>query len=102
MIEAQRKFVSAVTGCVVAFNSPANRKLNAHLSPRFYVVLLDLAIGCENEIWPVLRDLFSRCAAVLGDASKLGSGTPCGDALTDVYDTFGALFLIVEPSKVAA
>lgn len=91
MIEEQKKFVAAVQHCVKTFHQPKHKKKFRNESPRFWCALLDLEQSCKEENWKLLCKAFKECYRYLGAPGDFGYGTPCGDALRDVYDRWNDL-----------
>ena len=80
-----QEFAMAVRHASSTFNDPKQKKHLRDLSPRFWVALLDLVLDCENEDWSQLRATFNQAYRQLGAPGDFGYGTPCGDALKDLY-----------------
>ena len=61
------------------------------LSPRFWEALMELAGLAVNGPIDVLLDRLDACHATLGAAGDYGYfGSPCGDALKDLYAAYNA------------
>jgi hypothetical protein len=53
--------------------------------------MLDLACQIDGEDWHELDRTFAECRPQLGAPGDFGYGTPCGEALRAVYDTWTLL-----------
>ena len=95
--EQHKKFCEAVKHAADVFNKPKHRKKYKDLSPRFWVALMDLELSCDCEDWKQLKTDFAKCYRFLGAPGDFGYGTPCGDALRAVYDSWNKLYLANVP-----
>ncbi|KKM91191.1 hypothetical protein LCGC14_1231080 [marine sediment metagenome] len=91
MTDAHTSFVAAVRHAAQTFKLPKYKKEYRRLSPRFWVAWLDLELGCECEDWDKLTNTMIAAHHQLGAPGDFGYGTPCGDALRNVYDTWREL-----------
>ena len=94
MILEQQRFADAVRHAARTFNQPKHKRKLRDLSPRFWVALLDLELSCQEEHWEELKRL--------GAPGDFGYGTPCGDALRAVYDSWNALCAARQPAPVSS
>lgn len=93
-LQEARDFVAAVQHANITFNKH-KRKLR-DLSPRFWVALMDLEFICDSDNWAEIKLAFKDCYRYLGAPGDFGYGTPCGDALRNVYDSWNALCKVAE------
>lgn len=91
MLLEQEEFAAAVRHASRTFNDPKHKKHLRDLSPRFWVALLDLVLDCENEDWSELCVTFKAASRQLGSPGDFGYGTPCGDAIQDLYRRWNEL-----------
>lgn len=94
MSEEKKTFVAAVAAANETFNK--NKRKLRDLSPRFWVALMDLEFITDSENWGDVKKAFKDCYRYLGAPGDFGYGTPCGDALRKVYDTWNALCKVEE------
>lgn len=95
MISEQKRFCESVRHALKTFDEHKRKLLD--LSPRFWVALLVLEAGCAEANWDELRKTFGAAHRRLGAPGDFGYGTPCGDALRDVYDSWGVLCAAHQP-----
>ena len=91
MTEEQQCFAKAVRHAGLTFNTPKHKRKLRDLSPRFWHALVELELGCEEQEWGTLCETSRSAYRYLGAPGDFGYGTPCGDALRAVYDTWNAL-----------
>lgn len=97
----QTAFADAVRHAVETFNQPKHKRKLKDLSPRFWVALLDLELGCEEPDWEKLKAAFGSAYKQLGAPGDFGYGTPCGDALKDLYRRWNELCKARQPADLA-
>jgi hypothetical protein len=97
VVNAHTAFSGAVVTCSQTFEK--NKRKLRDLSPRFWVALLDLELGCNSNDWEELCQTFKAAYRYLGAPGDFGYGTPCGDGLRKVYDTWN---LLCKAQKAAA
>ena len=97
MTEEHIKFADAVRHATQTFNDPKHKRKLRDLSPRFWIALLDLELACEEQDWDELKLSFKDAYRFFGAPGDFGYGTPCGDALRAVYDTWNVLCAAKQP-----
>lgn len=102
MLDEQKRFCDAVKVCATTFSQPKHKRKLRDLSPRFWVALMDLELACGGEDWDQLKLDFKAAYRYLGAPGDFGYGTPCGDALRAVYDTWNALCAAKQPVPVSS
>jgi hypothetical protein len=81
----------AIRAAARAFDN--NKKKLRDLSPRFWVALMDMEITAADDNATVdgLIQAVKNNHQQLGSPGDFGYGTPCGEALREVYDACSAL-----------
>jgi hypothetical protein len=78
-----------------------NKRKLRDLSSRFWVALMDLglAAGDDKTTTDDLMQEVRTAHRQLGSPGDFGYGTPCGDALREVYDAYNELSQALEVAK---
>lgn len=86
--ECETQVREAVFVCTCEFSQ--NKRKLRDLSPRFWVALLDLEVAASLLTAADLIAEFPNAYKQLGAPGDFGYGTPCGDALANLYDWWNA------------
>lgn len=89
-LEALERLHSAARQAEQVFT--AHKSELTDLRSSFWVNLRDVVEWTDPTLQPsynVLRPLFHGCRVQLGAPGDFGYGTPCGDALRDLYGAWG-------------
>ena len=94
----QKRFRDAVAFCVMTFQDPQNRRSVMHKQKTFWAALWLLEYTCHRMTLTCKlsqhldsKTYFNTVEKHLGSPEDFSVGTPCGDALRDVYETWNDL-----------
>jgi hypothetical protein len=93
--DCRQQINACVIHCSETFNK--NSKKLRDLSPRFWIALMDLEM-CHDSPDEELLEVFSKAYRYLGAPGDFGYGTPCGDALRNLYEWWNAWLTARKPA----
>lgn len=100
MSTEHERFIAVVLSAARTFEM--SKEELSDLPRQFWVAMMDLELGCNSKDWDELVATFKSARKQLGSPGDFGYGTPCGDALRDVYNSWNALCEVHKPRDSVA